>query len=497
MSLEHEFKTKHHACSVETIKCNTFVCGIYELRELKQSEDVNTIDSTRQGNIIIFDYRDIAEISDIINSSNSSANHQLIEIQNIACDSGVLDMKYYKIKNNLNKYDVKNENTINGFLAVAMSAGEIIIYRYDNNNLIYCSDFKNAEEGFFLSVDWNHCFNDNYNNDLQLAVSTQNGSIIVFNYNYEPLTNTYELVVLFHIRNSHSLFNENMPVWITSFDRFSRNIVLSGGDDCKFKLWDLNKYDNEVDLKPFHISSIHSAGVTSAQWHPYKPYLFITGSYDENIAIWDQRYLKNPIKIINTGGGVWRTKWYNESNLWNEKQNLEYDPNIDYIFTASMHGGSNAYKLQTNKILNTSDIIDNLNSSSNGNDIGLNIFLCEKWIVEILHHINFKDSNYPNILAYGIDVIDCLHKNYNRKMMDNVKISGNEVDNSDNKPIFIVSSCLFYDNTIQEGLYNGISSSSFLEHTYSPNDAIITDATTCTNHHSQTNGNYELFQLRT
>lgn len=38
-------------------------------------------------------------------------------------------------------------------------------------------------------------------------------------------------------------------------------------------------------------------------------------------------------------------------------------------------------------------------------------------------------------------------------------------------------------------VYNGISSNSFLEQMYSPTEAIITDATTLTNHHSQSSGN--------
>lgn len=41
----------------------------------------------------------------------------------------------------------------------------------------------------------------------------------------------------------------------------------------------------------------------------------------------------------------------------------------------------------------------------------------------------------------------------------------------------------------QLGVYRGMSSSSFLEQIYSPNDAMITDDNTLTSHHSHSSGN--------
>ena len=54
----------------------------------------------------------------------------------------------------------------------------------------------------------------------------------------------------------------------------------------------------------------HDAGVCSISSHPTIQHLLVTGSYDENILVWDNRFMKVPVSEINTGGGVWRLKWH-------------------------------------------------------------------------------------------------------------------------------------------------------------------------------------------
>ena len=41
------------------------------------------------------------------------------------------------------------------------------------------------------------------------------------------------------ISNGHVLHSANMPVWIVAYDIHSKSRLISGGDDCKYKLWDL------------------------------------------------------------------------------------------------------------------------------------------------------------------------------------------------------------------------------------------------------------------
>ena len=79
-----------------------------------------------------------------------------------------------------------------------------------------------------------YSFTFNILTNLSCSISTQNGSIYIYNMNPSAgleLVNT--------IPNGHVLHGANMPVWIVAYDIHSKSRLISGGDDCKFKLWDL------------------------------------------------------------------------------------------------------------------------------------------------------------------------------------------------------------------------------------------------------------------
>ena len=58
-----------------------------------------------------------------------------------------------------------------------------------------------------------------------------------------------------------------------------------------------------------------------------------SGSYDGLVRVWDCRKLNAPIDDLDTGGGVWRTKWH-----------LEKDPEVEqereFLILSCMHTGS-------------------------------------------------------------------------------------------------------------------------------------------------------------
>lgn len=49
-------------------------------------------------------------------------------------------------------------------------------------------------------------------------------------------------------------------------------------------------------------------GVCDINFDPKDPNLFVTGSYDDNIRLWDIRKLQ-PMAEKNLGGGVWRARF--------------------------------------------------------------------------------------------------------------------------------------------------------------------------------------------
>lgn len=50
--------------------------------------------------------------------------------------------------------------------------------------------------------------------------------------------------------------------------------------------------------------------------------------------MWDDRYLKDPVAVTETGGGVWRIKWLCDKST-----------DCDYLVTACMHAGSKILRL--------------------------------------------------------------------------------------------------------------------------------------------------------
>ena len=243
--------TSSHPASIELLYDATsdgevFACGYYELDEET---------GTRCGSI------------QLCNTANNSS------FMDIAVSSGVLDMKW---------------NRSNNFLVAALSSGSLKFVHIDN----YCNirdiimTDNRPEEGLFLSVDVTE-----QSTISSLAVSTQSGSILSYYVGESELRSVVE------IPKAHDMLGEPMPVWIVAMNHRAPDILVSGGDDMKMKLWDLRAASTAQVVVP----KVHTAGVTSAMFHPYRQDVFATGSYDEHLRIWDARQLRTPINTINTG----------------------------------------------------------------------------------------------------------------------------------------------------------------------------------------------------
>eukprot|EP01036_Dinobryon_divergens_P028423 gene28423-37363_t len=184
-----------------------------------------------------------------------------------------------------------------------------------------------SDEGLFLSVDSNGLQDSNGLGESVLVTSTQSGSILLYQYSPSGVTE------LRHIAEAHVFSTEAMPVWVVAMSGRSRYQIVSGGDDCKLKMWDIR----ESSTFPTHtVSKKYDSGVTSAQWHPSKDHIFAAGSYDQSLCIWDQRYMKTELCRYLTVGGVWRIKWSIADNFPDE-----------FILIANMQGGSTLLKLNS------------------------------------------------------------------------------------------------------------------------------------------------------
>ncbi|SCZ90740.1 BZ3500_MvSof-1268-A1-R1_Chr1-3g02203 [Microbotryum saponariae] len=123
--------------------------------------------------------------------------------------------------------------------------------------------------------------------------------------------------------------------WIAAFDGREPNTVWTGGDDLKLKGWDLRQgcvsptFVNKRSPAetPCFPPTTHSfeGGVTSIQSHPTLDHLFVVGSYDAHIRLFDKRKPLVPLTTYDAGGGIWRLKWHREQ--------------VDRLLVACMHDG--------------------------------------------------------------------------------------------------------------------------------------------------------------
>lgn len=278
------FHALQHPCSAEVINYSPqnklIVCGCYE--QIQDEHRIGSIEfiQAKSSEFNPEDYETEASLQAALRSRwNFSHRGQ------IKCDGGVLDTKVTDryimaalSTETLNLYELSTGDTDE----TPFTLGE---------NLKLNGSEKKEGEGLFLSVDF---YDNNSENSIeQLVVSTQSTNILVYALTPTGLQETDT------ISECHMMFGEAMPAWIVTQARRAKHLLMSGGDDCVMRLWDLRSYQSSGSA--LSTSKIHSAGVTCGQWHPRLEHVFASGSYDESICVWDWRNLRKPLTQVHTG----------------------------------------------------------------------------------------------------------------------------------------------------------------------------------------------------
>ncbi|XP_035233391.1 diphthine methyltransferase-like [Stegodyphus dumicola] len=282
-------KTHFHADSVEWCPfggySEFFVCGTYQLDEdHSMSED----EQIRQGNITL--YR--------IAMDRSIENFCLTEIS-VIDTGGILDIKW-----------CPQFMSNSAVFAAACSDGQIRLLKMCNENELMtlsplCSQNLATVKGkMLLSIDWSN------ENERSWGIIT---------------SDTFGCLNYLHVKGGELILQETWKAhdfesWIASFDYNQSHVVFSGGDDCCLKCWDMRSLTS-----PIFTSKRHSMGVTAISKSKRKQYLLATGSYDENVFLWDTRSMKSPLSEVCLNGGIWRLKWH------------PYES--EFLLSASMHNG--------------------------------------------------------------------------------------------------------------------------------------------------------------
>ncbi|XP_044733624.1 diphthine methyltransferase [Chrysoperla carnea] len=244
---------------------NLFVCGTYQLQENNTETP-----QTRIGRLYLY--------------SISIDKNTLKCLQRIDT-AAILDIKW-----------CHNQINSKSILAAANALGQLLIFELQPTytlKLITNFQIPNSDPGkdlLSLSIDWSTGKYENSNPEIVVSDST--GYITILKYENEQLNLKFNW-------KAH-----DFEAWICAFDYWNSNLIYTGGDDCKLKMFDIRNLMN-----PILVKSNHEAGVTSLQFNTKFEHIFVSGSYDENILIWDNRSMKRPLSTIKTSGGVWRLKW--------------------------------------------------------------------------------------------------------------------------------------------------------------------------------------------
>ena len=86
-----------------------------------------------------------------------------------------------------------------------------------------------------------------------------------------------------------------------------------------------------------------SAGVTSLLSDVYREHVLYSGSYDENLHIWDTRSVRTPSSTLRMGGGIWRIRQLPRKD--------DLSQHCGVIATACMHDGFKLVDINKMRIL--------------------------------------------------------------------------------------------------------------------------------------------------
>ncbi|KAJ2765994.1 hypothetical protein IWQ56_003886 [Coemansia nantahalensis] len=253
-----------------------FLVGTYQLVEA--GSDGQASDATRVGRIYVYD----------ADESDNGESVRIVERQRIET-SAVFDIKWCYRR--LQDRELVGVASADGLLTVYAAGGQ------DGQGHLerVCATAEPTSAGSMCcSLDWSNRLDASA--APAIVTSHSDGSI-------QHLELVDSGVVASGQWQGHDL-----EAWIAAFDYWQPSVVYTGGDDARLKGWDLR---SGPDAPVFNLGR-HQAGVCSIQSSLHRPHVLATGSYDENVFIWDTRAMRAPLAEHNVGGGVWRLKWHPE-----------------------------------------------------------------------------------------------------------------------------------------------------------------------------------------
>ncbi|XP_029915242.1 diphthine methyltransferase isoform X2 [Myripristis murdjan] len=248
-------------------------CGTYQLHKGPDRAGDEDATPSRTGRLYLFEFGQKGHMSP-----------PLTELQRLDTPA-ILDLKWCHVP--------LSEKPV---LGMAAASGELQLYTLSVNqerhySLQALSSLEVGVDRLALSLDWSTGRGDS---DVRVVCSDSAGCI-------SALCLAEGALMPLSQWKAH-----DFEAWISAFSYWDTQLLYSGGDDCKLKGWDLRMGPSS----PTFTSKRHSMGVCSIHSNPHQEHILATGSYDEQVLLWDGRNMQQPLSQTSLGGGVWRLKWH-------------------------------------------------------------------------------------------------------------------------------------------------------------------------------------------
>lgn len=266
----HTVDTEYSADSVEWCPYDGlrdfFICATYQLEE--RQPDQSDVPAKRKGRLYLYRYDRCADVLTLCDSHDLPA---------------LLDLKW-----------TRRTEAEAPLAAAATALGEVCLFRLVAGKLEQADSVHldaDQDNLLTLAIDWSPTVENCATRKLIASDSLGKLTLV-------QLSEAGGLDVV------SSWSAHSFEAWTCAFDRCQPNRVYSGGDDML-----LHVFDTRCDNARVLTNRSHGAGVTTLlSFGPDAEHMLATGSYDEQLRVFDTRRMRAPVCEVALGGGIWRIK---------------------------------------------------------------------------------------------------------------------------------------------------------------------------------------------
>eukprot|EP00128_Syssomonas_multiformis_P011241 Colp12_sorted_trinity150504_noHs@13926 len=120
-------------------------------------------------------------------------------------------------------------------------------------------------------------------------------------------------------------------------------LMVSGGDDGVFKIWDLRNFKAGRASTPAAQFKWHSAPITSVEWHPTEDSVLAVSGADDQVSLWDMAVEKDEEAQASSEPQVPPQLLFIHQGQSDVKE-LHWHPQLPGVLVSTAHTGFNVFK---------------------------------------------------------------------------------------------------------------------------------------------------------